>query len=206
MKNNDWYDRDDENDFGEALHRRTEELYNVPDASPDEEGLIECPVLPLRDLVIFPHMVSPIFLSQEASILAVEEAQLNDSTVIALTQRDPDVDDPSPQDFFPIGVELAVGRMLSMPDGSSSALVQGRRRVEVVEFTQLEPYLVVRARPVYSENEVDRETARDEVKSQAAEDLIDITIAPQAAHKHSPHDTPEKACKDQVFRAWSQNH
>ncbi len=103
-------------------------------------------------------MVSPIFLSQETSILAIEEAQLNDSTVIALTQRDPDVDDPSPQDFFPIGVELAVGRLLSMPDGSSSALVQGRRRVEVVEFTQLEPYLVVRARPVYSDEEVDRET------------------------------------------------
>ncbi len=158
MKNNDWYYRDDENDFGEALHRRTEELYNVPDADPDDNGLIECPVLPLRDMVIFPHMVSPIFLSQEASILAIEEAQLNDSTVIALTQRDADVDDPSPQDFFPIGVELAVGRMLGMPDGSSSALVQGRRRVEVVEFTQLEPYLVVRARPVYSDEVVDRET------------------------------------------------
>jgi ATP-dependent Lon protease len=158
MKNSDWYYRDDENDFGEALHRRTEELYNVPDATPDEDGLIECPVLPLRDLVIFPHMVSPIFMSQEASILAVEEAQLSDSTVIALTQRDPDNDDPGSQDFFPIGVELAVGRMLSMPDGSSSALVQGRRRVEVVEFSQQDPYLVVKARPVYTESEVDQET------------------------------------------------
>ena len=158
MKNSDWYFRDDENDFGEALHRRTEELYNVADAVPDEDGLIECPVLPLRDLVIFPHMVSPIFLSQEASILSVEEAQLNDTTVIAMTQRDAEVDDPGPQDFFPIGVELAVGRLLSMPDGSSSALVQGRRRVEVVEFTQLEPYLVARARPVYESGEVDRET------------------------------------------------
>ena len=158
MKNNDWYFRDEENDFGEALHRRTEELYNVADAIPDEDGLIECPVLPLRDLVIFPHMVSPIFISQEASILAVEEAQLNGTTVIALTQHDSEIDDPEPQDFFPIGAELAVGRLLSMPDGSSSALVQGRRRVEVVEFTQVEPYLIVRARPVYETSEVDRET------------------------------------------------
>src|SRR5690606_31268880 len=124
MRSNDWYLRDDEDDFGEALHRRTEELYNVPDTVPDEEGLIECPVLPLRDLVVYPHMVSPIFLSQESALLAVEDAQLNDQTVIALTQRDPDLDDPGPEDFFVVGVEMAVGRLLSMPDGSSSALVQ----------------------------------------------------------------------------------
>src|SRR5512141_2216261 len=95
MRNNDdWYLRDEDDDFGEALHRRTEELYNVPDALPDEEGLIECPVLPLRDLVVFPHMVSPVVLSQETSLQPVEEAQLNDQTVIALTQRDPDDDNP----------------------------------------------------------------------------------------------------------------
>ncbi len=148
MKNNDWY-MHEEDDFGEALHRRTEELYGVPDALPDEEGLIECPVLPLRDVVIFPHMVSPIFVGRETSLLAIEEAQANDQTVIALTQADPDVDDPGPDDFLTIGVEMAVGRLIDMPDGSNSALVQGRRRVAVVEFTQIEPYLRVRARPLY---------------------------------------------------------
>ena len=158
MKNNDWYLHDDEEDFGDALHRRTEELYGVPDTVPDEEGLIECPVLPLRDLVVFPHMVSPIFVGREASLLAIEEAQINDQTVIALTQRDAEVDDPVPEDFLPVGVEIAVGRLLSMPDGSSSALVQGRRRVEIVEFTQLEPFMRVRARPLYEDEEIDRQT------------------------------------------------
>ncbi|MBP1694528.1 MAG: ATP-dependent protease La, partial [Chloroflexi bacterium] len=158
MRNNDWYLRDEEDDFGEALHRRTEELYSVPDAEPGRDGLIECPVMPLRDMVVFPHMVSPIFLSQDASIEAVEEAQFKDQTVIALTQRDPDEDEPGPGDFFPIGVEIAVGRLLSMPDGSSSALVQGRRRVEVVDFIQEEPFLIVRARPVYEVSEVDQKT------------------------------------------------
>ena len=61
MKNSDWYP--DDEDFGEALHHRTEELYSIPDAEPDEAGLIECPVLPLRDLVVFPRMVSPVFLA-----------------------------------------------------------------------------------------------------------------------------------------------
>ena len=158
MRNSDWYLRDEDDNFGEALHRRTEELYSVPDALPDEDGLIECPVLPLRDMVVFPHMVSPVFLSQEAYIQAVEDAQLNDQTVIALTQRDPDIDEPGPDDFFPVGVEMAVGRLLSMPDDSSSALVQGRRRVEVVDFTQEEPFLIARARPIYEGTDVDRQT------------------------------------------------
>ena len=158
MRNNDWYLQDDDDDFGEALHRRTEELYGVPDSLPDEDGLIECAVLPLRDLVVYPHMVSPIFLSQEAAVLAVEDAQMNDQTVIALTMIDPDVEEPGPEDLLVIGVEVAVGRLLNMPDGSSSALVQGRRRVEVVEFVQQEPFLIARARPVYEQVDVDRQT------------------------------------------------
>ncbi len=157
MRNNDWYLQDDDDDFGEALHRRTEELYGVPDALPDDEGLIECPVLPLRDLVVYPHMVSPIFLAQEAALLAVEDAQMNDQTVIALTMIDPDVEEPGPEDLMVIGVEVAVGRLLNMPDGSSSALVQGRRRIEVVEFVQQDPFLIARARPVYEQIEVDRQ-------------------------------------------------
>ncbi|MEW5872474.1 MAG: endopeptidase La [Chloroflexota bacterium] len=158
MKNHDWYYRDDDEDFGDALHRRTEELYGVPDAVIDADGLIECPVLPLRDMVVFPRMISPIFVSQEAAMLAVEEAQLNDQTVIALVQQDADEEEPGIHDFYPIGVEMAVGRLLSMPDNSSSALVQGRRRVEVVEFVQEEPFLLVRARPIYETVEVDRQT------------------------------------------------
>jgi ATP-dependent Lon protease len=157
MRNYDWYLRDDDDEIGDALHRRTEELYSIPDTIPGEDGLIECPVLPLRDLVVFPRMVSPIFVGREASMIAIEEAQNNDQTVIALTQRDPDVDRPEADDFIPVGVEMAIGRLLNMPDGSSSALVQGRRRVELVEFTQLEPYMRVRARLVYESEEVDRQ-------------------------------------------------
>ncbi len=157
MKNDDWYLRDSEEDFGDALHRRTEELYVIPDALPNEEGMIECPVLPLRDMVVFPHMVSPVFLSQEAAILAAENAQNNDQTLVALVQRDPDIDAPDTKDFYSVGIEMAVGRLLSMPDNSSSALVQGRRRVEVVDFIQEKPFLIVRARRVFESLEVDRQ-------------------------------------------------
>ncbi len=157
MKEHDWYFRDDDQEFGEALHRRTEELYTVPDTPVDDDGFIECPVLPLRDMVVFPHMVSPLFVARDTSVFAIEEAHLADQTVIALTQKDPEQDNPGVNDFVPIGVEIAVGRLLSMPDDSNSALIQGRRRIEVVEFTQLTPYIRVKARPVHEVKSVDKQ-------------------------------------------------
>jgi ATP-dependent Lon protease len=111
---NDWNDEEEEN-FNLALTQRTEELYRIPTMEPDADGLIEALVMPLRDLVIFPRMVSPIFVGRESSLLAVQEAQLKDQTVLGLIQRDPELDDPGPDDFLPIGVEMAVGRLLSMP-------------------------------------------------------------------------------------------
>ena len=151
-----WNERDD--NFTPALSQRTEELYRVPNREPDEQGLIEAPVLPLRDLVVFPRMVSPIFVGREPSLLAIQEAQAGNGTVIGLVQRDSEVEDPKPADFLTIGIELAVGRLLSMPDGSSSALVQGRRRLEVVDFSGEKPILRVRARPVYESPTADRQT------------------------------------------------
>jgi len=156
MDENNW-DPFDEDNFAEAMQRRTEELYSVKDLLPNEDGLIEGPVLPMRDVVIYPHMVSPLFVGRESTLWAIENAQSENQTVIALTQRDPANDNPGPDDFFPIGVEMAVGRLLNMPDGSYSALVQARRRVELLEFTQIDPYLRVRVRPVYESVRVDRE-------------------------------------------------
>ena len=141
---------EEEDNFDLTLSQRTEELYRIPNMEPKADGLIEAAVLPLRDMVIFPRMVSPIFVGREASLLAVQEAQNKEQTVIGLTQKDPELDDPGAEDFLPIGVEMAVGRLLNMPDGSRSALVQGRRRVEIVEFIRLKPYIKVRARIITS--------------------------------------------------------
>ncbi len=149
---------EEEDNFDLTLSQRTEELYRIPNREADADGMIEAAVLPLRDLIIFPRMVSPIFVGRESSLLAVEEAQHKGLTVIGLTQTDPDQDSPGVDDFLPIGVEMAVGRLLAMPDGSHSALVQGRRRVEVVEFVRTTPYLVVRARVVPEPQTADRQT------------------------------------------------
>ncbi len=149
---------EEEDNFDLTLSQRTEELYRIPNMEPKADGLIEAAVLPLRDMVIFPRMVSPIFVGREASLLAVQEAQNKEHTVIGLTQKDPELDDPGAEDFLPIGVEMAVGRLLSMPDGSRSALVQGRRRVEIVEIIRLKPYIKVRARVIHEPQTADRQT------------------------------------------------
>src|SRR5512147_2628655 len=149
---------EEEDNFDLTLSQRTEELYRIPNRETDEDGMIEAAVLPLRDLVVFPHMVSPIFFGREGSLLAVQEAQHKEQTVIGLTQHDADLDNPGPEDFLLIGVEMAVGRLLQMPDGSHSALVQGRRRVEIVEFIRTTPYLMVRARVIMEPQTADRQT------------------------------------------------
>ena len=184
MNQNDWSFQDEEEAFNLALSQRTDELYRVPNSTPDEDGVIEALVLPLRDMVILPHMVTPVFLAREASMLAIQEAHSRTRTVIGLTQRDPEVEEPGPQDFLPIGVEIAVGRLLSMPDGSSSALVQGRRRVEILEFTRLEPVIKARARVIFESTTADRQT---QALMRSVLDLFDRCIQldrsiPEEAH------------------------
>ena len=175
---------EEEDNFDLTLSQRTEELYRIPNREANAEGLIEAAVLPLRDLVVFPRMVSPIFVGREASLLAVEEAQRKEQTIIGLTQTDAELDTPGVGDFLPVGVEMAVGRLLAMPDGSHSALVQGRRRVEIVEFIRTTPYLMVRARVVSEPQTADRQTS---ALMRSALDLFDRCVEldrtiPEEAH------------------------
>jgi ATP-dependent Lon protease len=136
-------------DMSDTLRTRAEELMDMPEAQPDEDGLIECPALPLRDMVLFPRMVTPLLVGREKSLAAIAAANTNHETVITLAQMDPQNSDPDPDDLYQTGCEVAVGRMLRMPDGSTSVMAQGRRRVEIVEFIQTEPYYRVKARVIY---------------------------------------------------------
>jgi len=183
MNPNDWNDEEEDN-FNLALSQRTEELYRIPNREVGPDGLIEAVVLPLRDLVIFPRMVTPIFVGREGSLLAVQDAQRKEQTVIGLTQKDPELEHPGIDDFLPVGVEMAVGRLLQMPDGSYSALVQGRRRVEIVEFVKTQPYIKVRARVIIEPTTADRQT---QAHMRTALDLFDRCVQldrsiPEEAH------------------------
>ncbi len=132
----------------------TVEFYNIANAEPDEEGFITCPVIPLQGMVIFPNVVTPLFLDNPRAIQAAEAAIDSSQTVIGVAQRDPLDADPEPDDLYTFGTEIALGRILKMPDETNSVLVQGRRRVEIVEFVQTEPYLVARARFVEEQTDI----------------------------------------------------
>lgn len=186
MKKDNWLPNDFE-EFSSSLHQRTEELYQVPDAEPDENGLIECAALIMQDMVIYPRMVSPIFIIPGSNLQAIEDAQFNFETMIALVMNNPEIEDPKPEDFLPIGVEIAVGRLLNIPDGNNSALIQGRRRVQIVEFVQTEPYYRVRARPIVEPSKIGRQT---EALMRTTRDLFERCVQldrslPEEAHLFS---------------------
>ena len=145
-------------ELADSLRADTEELLDVPEASLDDDGLIECPALPLRDMVLFPRMVTPLLVGREKSLAAIAAANANHETLITLAQIDPLDADPDSSDLYQVGCEVAVGRMLRMPDGTTSVMAQGRRRIEVVEFVQAEPYYRVKARPIYEPAGKRRET------------------------------------------------
>jgi len=188
MKKDNWFPRETEGEeFSSSLHQRTEELYRVPDAEPDENGMIECSAMIMRDIVVFPHMVSPIFVVPGQNLLAIQEAQYNDETMIALVMKDPEIENPTAENFLPIGIEIAVGRLLNIPDGNNSALIQGRRRVEIVNFVQTDPFFRVRGRPIEEPTTIGRQT---EALMRTTRDLFERCVQldrslPEEAHLFS---------------------
>src|SRR5262245_32437712 len=98
----------------------------------------ELPVLPLREMVVFPYMVIPLFVARQRSVAAVEEALAGDRLVCLVAQRDPDVEDPGPEDVHRVGTAAMVLRVLRMADGRVKALVQGMSRVRVEAIVEQE--------------------------------------------------------------------
>ncbi|MBN1440248.1 MAG: endopeptidase La [Anaerolineales bacterium] len=145
-------------EFAEVLGSRTEELQKIRDATLDKDGLVTCAVLPLRDLVVFPRMVTPLFVGRESALSALEFAHGAGQTVIAVAQKNEEKNDPSYADLYTVGCETAVGRVLHLPEGETTVLAQGRRRVQIIEYLPGGSFLRARARPVYESADRSRET------------------------------------------------
>jgi len=149
MNEDDWNSlSDDRENLIGNIHQRTEELYRISNWEEDENGIFTCPAFILEDVVVFPHMISPIFLTEDTARSAVEEAQAQNKTVVALFYSDEALKGDSKGKILSIGMELAVGRILTLQDEDHSALVQGRRRVEIMGILETEPYWIVQARPI----------------------------------------------------------
>ena len=155
-------DEPEQEDATEALleeyQRQTETLYRIPEAVPDAQGLITLPVVFLRDAVVYPRMLSPVFVDEDLSVPAIEAAREQGTTVLTFPLYDPAVLIPRKGDIFPIGVEAAAGRPLILPDGQRSVLMQGRRRVRLMRIVRRKPFVVAQALPLPPQDTADRET------------------------------------------------
>ncbi len=112
-------------------------LFN-PDGSETETG--ELPMVPLRDLVLFPHMISPVFVGREPSIKALSEAMARDKMIFLVTQQNPETLKPKMNDIYPVGTEAKINQLLRLPDGTVKVLVEGRRRGKISRLREMNGY------------------------------------------------------------------
>ncbi len=103
------------------------------------------PVLPLRDIVVFPHMIVPLFVGRDKSVRALEEVMQDDKQILLSSQIDPSVDDPDTDGIYKAGVLANVLQLLKLPDGTVKVLVEGQARVKITEFLENEDFFEARA-------------------------------------------------------------
>jgi ATP-dependent Lon protease len=101
------------------------------------------PLLPIRDAVIFPSMILPLFVGRDLSIQAIEAAMAGDRVIALATQRSADIEDPGPEDVYTVGTLGMLMRTMRLPDGRLKVLVQGLSKLKLVHFLRLEPYIEV---------------------------------------------------------------
>ena len=103
------------------------------------------PVLPLRDVVVYPHMVIPLFVGREKSIKALDATMQNNKQILLVAQKSADVDDPGADDIYEVGTLASILQLLKLPDGTVKVLVEGSSRSRIKEITEKDGYYVARA-------------------------------------------------------------
>jgi len=116
------------------------------------------PLIPLRDLILFPNLVVPLFVGRERSINALEEAMREDHFVALATQRKAELQEPGHDDVYEVGCIASIMQELKLPDGTAKALVEGQQRFRILEWIEDEPYFKVRVELIEEEAIADLET------------------------------------------------
>ena len=104
------------------------------------------PVLPLRDVVVFPHMVIPLFVGRQKSIKGLESAmQTDEKQIMLVAQKEPTQDDPTDKDLYDVGAVATILQLLKLPDGTVKVLVEGIKRGKITQFLESDPCFLVQA-------------------------------------------------------------
>lgn len=124
----------------------------------DSEQRLSLPLLPLRDVVVFPHMVVPLFVGRSKSVNALSNAMNLDKRILLATQKNAGVDSPGEEDIYGVGTIGTVLQLLRLPDGTVKALVEGKKRARIIRFTDKEKYILGEAEPIFEPEITETET------------------------------------------------
>ncbi len=120
-----------------------------PDAKPSSASLGEAlAVLPLRDIVVFPHMIVPLFVGREKSVRALEAVMRDDKQILLVAQKNAAQDDPAADDIYRVGTVSTILQLLKLPDGTVKVLVEGGRRARITEFAETDAYFEAFVEPL----------------------------------------------------------
>ncbi|MEQ5220797.1 endopeptidase La [Providencia alcalifaciens] len=140
--------------------------------NPERSERIEIPVLPLRDVVVYPHMVIPLFVGREKSIHSLEAAMDHDKQVMLVAQKEASTDEPGVNDLYTVGTIASVIQMLKLPDGTVKVLVEGLRRARITSLTDNGEYFLAQAE--YLPNDSAKAAIYDDAsKEPSAAELVD---------------------------------
>ena len=120
-------------------------MYDRDDMGKSLGILTEIPLLPLRDVVVFPHMIVPLFVGRERSIAALESAMKDEKGIFMVAQKSAQKDDPGEEDIYSIGTIGIIIQLLRLPDGTVKVLVEGKKRGIIREYLPSEDFFLVRA-------------------------------------------------------------
>lgn len=165
---------DNETELIPLITAEDEELMNA------EKTPAELPILPLRNTVLFPGVVIPITVGRDRSIKLIQEVYRGNRTLGVVSQKDPDIEEPGADDLNKVGTIANIIRMLRMPDGSTTAVIQGKKRFELLEMVRTEPYFTARVKE-FAEQRPEKGDKKFEALVSSLKDLATNII------KASPH-------------------
>jgi len=131
------------------------------------------PVLPLRDVVVYPHMVIPLFVGREKSINALDTAMQEDKKILLVAQKNAEIDDPSVEDIHEIGTLSTILQLLKLPDGTVKVLVEGAERVRVTEFENTDAFFTAHVEVLSPDQDQDQDDKELEVLTRSLLAIFD---------------------------------
>jgi len=134
------------------------------------------PVLPVRDIVVFPYMILPLFVGREMSIKAIEYSLKANRMVLLVTQKDLNIENPIPEDLFSVGTVAIIMRTLKLPDGRVKILVQGLTKAKALTYSQTEPFLKAKIEKI-NDQKPTMLTIEDEAQIRTVKEQIDKVVS-----------------------------